>query len=49
MEEKKKIILRMVENGYRLTSRTVEELENTFTVEELANMEKKFNEWRTQK
>lgn len=49
MEQKMEIINRMVENGYRLTNRTAKELANTFTVEELANMEKKFNEWRTQK
>lgn len=49
MEEKMKIIQRMVENGYHLMGRTAEEMASIFTAEELENMEKRHNEWRQTK
>lgn len=49
MEAKIAIIERMVGNGYQLMNRTAEDLANIFTVEELANMEKRYNEWRAEK
>ena len=49
MEAKIAIIQRMASNGYHLMGRTAEELASIFTAEELANMERKFNEWRAEK
>lgn len=49
MEVKLAIINRMVGNGYQLMNRTPEEMATIFTVEELANMELQYNEWRSEK
>ena len=44
MEKKLEIIQRMINNGYHLMNRTVEELASIFTAEELEHMEQRFNE-----
>lgn len=49
MEQKMKIIQRMVDNGYQLMNRTAEELARIFSVEDLEAIEKRFNEWRANK
>jgi len=50
MKEKKlEIIHRMVRNGYHLMNRTAEEMASIFTLEELKEFERKYNERREKK